>query len=162
MVSWCSHYQDAQGKEIPLCPSLHNWHKILMCYTEKRAHRYTWRKFVITESSNIWAAATNVQLMLSTCSNVLSDIKLPHLTGEFTPESNYSSGLFSFAQLTDIPLTAVGVCALELLLRVSFCCSDWFSSPLSSLAARKWGLIVFRLRGELVKYTPLSKCEEML
>lgn len=117
---------------------------------------------MITESSNIWAAATNVQLTLSTCSNVLSDIKLPHLTGEFTPESNYSSGLFSFAQLTDIPLTAVGVCALESLLRVSFCCSDWFSSPLSSLAARKWGLIVFHSRGELVKYTPLSKCEETL
>lgn len=107
--------------------------------------------FPLTESSNIWAAATRVQLTLSTCSNVLSDIKLPQLMGEFTPDSNYTSGLFSFAQLTDIPLTSGGVCALEAPLWVSFYCSDWLSSPLSSLAARKWGLIVFHLRGELVE-----------
>lgn len=112
--------------------------------------------FPLTESSNIWAAATRVQPMLSTCSNVLSDIKLPQLMGEFTPDSNYTSGLFSFAQLTDIPLTAGGVCALEAPLWVSFYCSDWLSSPLSSLAARKWGLIVFHLRGGVLLFQKLK------
>ncbi len=109
-----------------------------------------------TESSNIWAAATRVQLTLSTCSNVLSDIKLPQLMGEFTPDSNYTSGLFSFTQLTDIPLTSGGVRALEAPLWVSFYCSDWLSSPLSSLAAHKWGLIVFHLWGELCGVLPFQ------
>lgn len=81
-----------------------------------------------------------------------SSITLPQLMGEFTPDSNYTSGLFSFAQLTDIPLTAGGVGAPEAPLRVSFYCSDWLSSPLSCLAALKWGLIVFHLRGELLEY----------
>lgn len=101
---------------------------------------------------HIWAAATHIQVTRSTYCVVLSDTKLPQLMGEFTPDSNYTPGLFSFAQLTDIPLTARGVCALEAPLWVSVYCSDWLSSPLSSLAARKWGLIVFHLRGELVEY----------
>lgn len=115
--------------------------------------------FPLAGSSNIWAAATRAEPTLSAGSNVLSDIKLPQLMGEFTPDSNYTSGLFSFAQLTDIPLTSGGVCALAAPLWVSFYCSDWLSSPLSSLAStqmrinsvssERWGFAEFFCSGDV-------------
>lgn len=123
----------------------------------------TWKvtpaTFPLAGSSNIWAAATLAEPTLSADSNVLSDIKLPQLMGEFTPDSNYTSGLFSFAQLTDIPLTSGGVCALAAPLWVSFYCADWLSSPLSSLAStqmrinsvssERWGFAEFFCSGDV-------------
>lgn len=95
-------------------------------------------------SSNIWAAAARVQLTLSACSRVLNDIKQAQLTGEFTPDSNYTSGLLPFTHLTDILLTSGGACASEAPLWVNFYCFDWLSSSLPSSAEHKWGLIVIQ------------------
>lgn len=125
--------------------------------------------FPLAGSSNIWAAATRAEPTLSAGSYVLSDIKLPQLMGEFTPDSNYTSGLFSFAQLTDIPLTSGGVCALAAPLWVSFYCSDWLSSPLSSLAStqmrinsvssERWGFAEFFCSGDVQRGGELNRKE---
>lgn len=133
-----------EGRDTTALPSLCDW-QVTSCTSRQL-------KKLSQKLSHIWAPSAHVRLTLSTYCDVLSDTKLLQLMGEFTPDSNYTPGLFSFAQLSDIPLTAGGVCALEAPLWVNFYCSDWLSSPLSSVAARKWGLIVFHLRGELVEY----------
>lgn len=105
--------------------------------------------------SNIWAAATRAQPTLAACTRVLSDIKppppQPQLTEEFAPDSNYTCGLFSFARLTDIPLTSGGVRALEAPRQVNLYCSDWLSSSLVLLGRVQMRINSDSLGGELLE-----------
>lgn len=134
---WSDGWSNEPEKTSQYVPLQFDWQVI-----SGECFRNSWKKKKQWLCSNIWAAAARVQLTLSACSRVLNDIKQAQLTAEFTPDSNYTSGLLPFTRLTDILLTSGGACGSEATLWVNFYCFDWLSSSLPSSAEHRWGLIV--------------------